>query len=435
MTDLRRRSFLTAATGVLAAGALASCSRGGSEGSAGPDDGASGTRVAWYGGQPVTEGLTAALDLFSQDNPDVPLTTESAPFDGYWDRMATQTAAGDPPAVMRMSMSYYAEYAERGALLDLAGPLSDGSIDASALDTDVAASGEIADGTYGVGQSSVSHAVFADADALAEHGFEMPADGWTWQDFEDLTTAYAEAAGDGSYGCNDNGGGLQAFEAFARQRSGDLFDESGALAVPADVIAEWFEMWDRLRSVGAAPPPDVTSEATGFEEALIATGRAPMQWGWVQQVTFYQPLVESSLQVAPVPAETRGDLSGLFVKALDLWCVSSRAADPDAAAQVVDFLLNDDRAIESVGITLGVPPSSRARDLLGADPESATGRAIDYIERISDQVGPPPGAWPNGYSALLSAFDRANANVAFGDADPTTAAQSVVDEAASALGG
>lgn len=434
MTTMQRRTFLTAGLGLVAAGALASCSRSSDDGGGDAgSSGAAGLRVAWYGGQPVTDGLTAALADFGTDNPDLTVTTESAPFDEYWDRLATQTAGGDSPDVMRMSMTYFDDYASRGALLDVASLLADGSIDASGLDADVAASGDIAGGTFGVGQSSIVYAVFVDPAQLEAVGLEAPETGWTWDDFESMATAYADAAPDDSFFCNDNGGAFQAFEVYARQQSGDLFTADGAWNVSADVIEAWFSMWAGWRDAGIVPPGDLTAETTGFENALLVKGKSPMQWGWVQQVTFYQPLTDNPLQVISVPSASDGDLSGLFVKALDFWCISADTADPASAAKVVDFLLNDERAITSIGLTLGVPPSQTARDLLAPDPDSAEGRAIAYVEAVSGEVGPPPPPWPVGYGEISGAFARANESVAFGEADAASAAASVMSAAESAL--
>lgn len=440
MKDLRRRTFLVTGLGLMTAGALASCSRGGSGGGGGGgqtsgsgDPDSASLRVSWYGGQPVHDGMAIALEAFGADHPDVTIATEFAPFGDFWDRLATQTAGGDSPDVFRMSMTYFDDYASRGALLDLGDLIGSGTIDTGALDADVAASGEVAGGTYGVGQSSIVFAVFVDPDQLKEAGLQAPSNGWSWDEFEELATAYAEATPEGTYGCNDNGGNFQAFEVYARQESGDLFTDDGELGFDAAVVEAWLAYWQRLREAGVVPPADLTAETEGFENALIVKDRCAMQWGWVQQVTFYQPLTDAPLQVVSVPAKTSGDLSGLFIKALDFWCVSATTKAPEQAAAVVDFMLNDERAIEAIGLTLGVPPSSNARSLLGADPESAPGRAIAYVEELTDQVGPPPPAWPVGYSEILSAFSRANEQVAFGEADPAAAAADLMSAAQAAL--
>ncbi|ACQ82141.1 extracellular solute-binding protein family 1 [Beutenbergia cavernae DSM 12333] len=434
MKDLQRRTFLGAGAGLLATGALTACGSGsgagggGGGGGGGEDQGAA--RVAWYGGQPVHDGMAAALDAFASDNPDVDLETEFAAFDDYWDKLATQTAGGTTPDVFRMSMSYFAEYAERGALLDLADAVGNGDIDTGDLDDDVAVSGDVADGTFGVGQSSIAFAVFVDPAQLDAVGLPAPDADWTWDDYEALTTEFHAAAGDDSYGSNDNGGNIQAFSVYARQLGGELFTQDGSFGVEQDAVEEWFALWERLRQSGAVPPADVTTESAGFENSLLVKGRSPLQFGWVQQVTFYQPLTENPLEVVTVPSMTSGDLSGLYIKALDFWCVSGTTSSPDTAASVVDFLINDDRAIEAIGLTLGVPPSARARELLGAAPDSAEGRAIAYIESITDQVGAPPPAWPSGYSAVSDAFARANEGIAFGDLDAAGAAAQVMEAAA-----
>jgi multiple sugar transport system substrate-binding protein len=135
------------------------------------------------------------------------------------------------------------------------------------------------------------------------------------------------------------------------------------------------------------------------------------------------------IDVVAVPAGADGTLSGQFVKALDLWCVSSETGDAERAAQVIDFLVNDDRAGEAIGVTLGIPPSERARSLLGAAPDSAAGKAIALVEAVTPQVGPSPAPWPQGYGELQTTFQRLSDDVGFGNSDPARAATAFVDEA------
>lgn len=234
------------------------------------------------------------------------------------------------------------------------------------------------------------------------------------------------------WGTADSGGNLQIFEVFARQHGSEVFADDGGLAVDPDVLAEWFELWEGLRRDGAAPGGDVTAESTSFETSTLVRGVTPVQFGWVQQVTFYQPLVEVPVTLIGVPTAD-GSAQGQFLKALDLWSVSATTEDPDGARDLVDFLVNDDAAITAIGVTLGVPPSQRARDLLAADPESPAGRCIAYVEELRDAVGESPAAWPAGYSEVLGAVERANQDVTFGRATPSEAASTVAEEATRAV--
>jgi len=427
MSPINRRTFLGAGGATLLAGALAGCGSGSGSGSA------NSLRVSWYGGQPAHEAVEGALTAFSDEEPDLNIATEKMAFGDFWDKLATEVAGGQGPDVLRMSMTYFAEYADRGVLLDLSDYVGD-QIDISALDDDVADSGAFNDGLYGVGQSSITHATFRNTQLVQEHGLELPTQ-WSWDDFRGFCEEFAEAAGSGKYGSTDAGGDLQVFEVWARQHGTDLFDEHG-LAVDADVIEEWLVMWQELREAGAVPAPDVSAESDSFETSQLAQLNAAITFGWVQQVAFFQPVIpDHPLEVAAVPGLTAGSLDGQFVKALDFWCITSESSNQDAAAELVDFFLNDERAINSIGLTLGVPPSASSRELLGLDPESAEGRAVAFVDEITDQVGPSPQAWPTGYGELQgTAFPRLNQDVGFGDATPAAAAAQFVEEAGRVLG-
>ncbi|APX33736.1 hypothetical protein BH708_14590 [Brachybacterium sp. P6-10-X1] len=425
MTRFTRRSLL-AAGGAAAALPLAACGPGARDASAD-------LLVAWYGGQPVHDGVGGALDAFREEHPDVPVTEQKAAFEDYWDKLATQVAGGQGPDLVRMSMTWLSEYADRGALLDL-GDLVGSSIDLADLDEDTAAAGTTAEGRFGIGQSSITQTTFRNPELVEEHGLELPPS-WSWDDFTEFATGLAEHAGPGTYGTTDAGGDFQLFEVFARQHGSELFDGQ-SLAVGTDVIEEWLGMWQSLRDAGAAPPPELTAEATGFENSPFATSEAAVTFGWVQQVTFFQPVMpEHPLEVADVPGATAGDRSGQFVTALDFWSVLSTSARTDDAAAVIDFLLHDPTAITSIALSLGVPPSVRARDLLTEDADPAAARAMAYVEEVTGTTGPPPDPWPKGYGALQGTeFGRLNEDVAFGKTTPSAAAASFVETAAGALG-
>ncbi|SDT36488.1 ABC transporter substrate-binding protein [Microlunatus soli] len=429
-SPLTRRALLgltAAAAGALATG----CSGGKNSGSA--TEGA--VRVGWYGGDPVHAAMKKALDAYHGKHSGVTISTEFSPFDGYWDKLATQTAGRNAPDVYRMSMSYFADYADRGALLDLSDQLGS-AIKTADLDADVAASGKIDDGTYGVGQSSISHAVFSRPAAWQKVGAEVSTADWTWESFAEAAKGYAGEAGKGMYGTPDVGGNIQIFEPYVRQRGREIFTPDGAgLAVQTEDLEEWFAYWQDLRSSKAAPPSSITAETGDFATSLLATGKSPLSFGWVQQITFYAPLVDDPLEVAALPSPEAGSLSGQFLKALDFWVVSSTSKNQQGALALVDYLINDPGAIKTLGLTLGVPPSKAGRDQLGSDPDSPEGKAIAYVEKIKDKVGKPPAAWPKGYGEIQELFGKLNEDVGFGKSDPAKAAAQFMTEAKQSLNG
>jgi multiple sugar transport system substrate-binding protein len=427
MAGLTRRTFLGIGGAAAAAAALPGCGVGGSDGGSGGSGGA--LRVAWYGGDPVHKAMAAALAAYTADRADTKINSEHAPFADYWDKLATQTAGRSGPDVFRMSMSYFSEYAQRGALLDLSDKAGS-AIRTDALDPDVAGSGRIDDKTMGIGQSSITHATFRNPALVAARGGKLPAE-WTWESFATFAKDFAADAGPSNYGTTDAGGSMQTFEVWARQNGSNVF-EDGKLAVAKDVVEGWFAYWDDLRKAKAAPPADVTAEGGSFETSQLSKKKSPVEFGWVQQIGFYQPLVkDAELAVGPVPGKTEGQ----FLKALDFWVVAATTKNADGAVQLVDFLLNDDRAVKAIGLNLGVPPSKKSRDLLAAEPNSANGRAIAYVESVQSKVGPSPAPWPKGYGELLETFTTLNENVGFKKSNPGAAADKFLSEAARVLKG
>lgn len=424
-TRFTRRALLTGGTAAVLP--LAACGPG-------AKDASSDLLVAWYGGQPVHDGVEGALDAYRAAHPDTPITTQKSAFEDYWDKLATQVAGGQGPDLVRMSMTWLSEYADRDALVDL-GDLVGSTIDVSTLDEDAASAGTTDTGQYGIGQSSITQSCFRNPSLVQEHGLELP-DSWDWGSFSEFATGFAEQAGKGMYGTHDAGGDFQLFEVFARQHGTELFDGQ-SLAVGADVIEEWLTMWQGLRTAGAAPSAEVTAESTGFENSQFATLHSAVTFGWVQQATFYQPVIpDHPLEVADVPGASAGDRSGQFVTALDFWSILSSSPRADDAAALIDFLLHDEEAITSIGLTLGVPPSSASRELLAESPDSAAGKAMAYVEEVAGTTGPPPAPWPRGYGALQSSeFGRLNEDVGFGKTTPKEAATSFLETAAAALAG
>ena len=93
---MSRRALLGAAGG-LALG-LGACSAPGA-GSSSPD-GAE-MRMGWWGNQTRTELTNQVIQAYQGANPGVTVAGEPAEWAGYWDRLATQTAADNAPTSSR----------------------------------------------------------------------------------------------------------------------------------------------------------------------------------------------------------------------------------------------------------------------------------------------------------------------------------------------
>ena len=109
MKKISRRTFLNVMGAAGAAGALAACG-GSSSGSGAAAGGASAAaggdvtiRITWWGGQSRHEYTQQLLDKYTELNPSVHFQATPSGWDGYFEKLATDTATGGMADIVQMT--------------------------------------------------------------------------------------------------------------------------------------------------------------------------------------------------------------------------------------------------------------------------------------------------------------------------------------------
>ncbi|MOA32918.1 putative ABC transporter substrate-binding protein YesO [compost metagenome] len=76
-------------------------------------------RIYWWGSQNRHDATQKAMELYTQLNPHVTFEPEYSGWDGYFNKMATMTAAKNMPDIVQMDSFYLEDYAKRGTLAEL----------------------------------------------------------------------------------------------------------------------------------------------------------------------------------------------------------------------------------------------------------------------------------------------------------------------------
>jgi len=429
--QISRRGLLgTAALGTasLTLG-LSGCSRGGSE----PDaaDGATAIRFAWWGSTPRHELTEQALDVFRSDNPDIAVTGEPGEFSAYFDRLATQTAAGDAPDVITLGGAYVAEYAQRGALLDL-GTLTD-QLDLSGMDETAVTNGQI-DGTQYAATTGVNAlAMITNPEVFEAAGVELPdASTWSWDDFEELAAEISANTDDGVYG---SAGVLthDSIDCWARQRGEALYTDDGQLGLTEDTLTEFFEMCERMIGSGAAPSATVITETSALpnEQTLLGTGKAAMMLTWSNALAAMSDASGASLQLLDVPGETPDP--GLWLQSSQYYAVSATSQHPEAAATLIDFLLTSPEAATIIKTDRGVPADAAIREAIAAELDERGQAEVAYIDYQSGKDLQQLVIGPAGSTAVADVTTRVLSDVMFGTMTPAEGAASWMEQAQQAI--
>lgn len=434
---LSRRTLLTTAAGIGLAGALASCSRGGggsTTGGGGGDGGTSGggasgaetIRFTFWGSDFRFEYTDAIVQAFMEANDDVTVEQEPGEWSGYFDRLATQTAAGDEPDVINMDGKFLAEYAGRGVLADL----EQLDIDLSSMATSDLDSGRL-DGTlYAISTGQNAWVIMANPAVFEAAGVDMPDDKtWTWDDLMEIATAVSDS---GTDHIGISGGGSYAdMTIWARQQGEDLWGPDG-MAMSQDVFASWMQFYLDLQTSGATLSASGTEEenALSLEQQAFGTGKAAMTWAWTNTYGSICDAVGSEDIVMLRPPSVTGVVTenGLYGKASMFWSISARTEAPESSAKLVDFLINDPTANTLQMLDRGVPSNPEVVERLQADLSDVDRYVVDFMTEVLAEISTAPAVQPMGASTAPDVFTRYLSEVRFESMTPADAAAAAIDE-------
>lgn len=425
-----RRHVLALASAVPALGVMAAC---GPNTGGGGDGGSSSIRLAWWGNASRDEETREVVDLF-RESTGAEVQVEPSEWDAYWDKLATQTAAGDGPDVLQMDEQYLAEYASRGVLLDLEEAGADTSgLDQDALETGVVDGAGLAAVPTGLNAAAVliNPAVFDAA------GVEIPDDEtWTWDDYLETAEAITAGSEEGVFGTAQLADNPAAFPVWLRQNGAALWSDGG-VGFDEAAAQSWFEFAQKVADSPSSPSADehVEDSSRSIDQSLFATDAMGMIITWSSISVNYDSMMDDSTQLLKMPSTTGSAAeAALWYKASMYWAITATTGDQDTAVELLEFLLNDVDAGTIIGFDRGVTSNTEVRDVVLEDISAADRKPADYLDRIADELGEAPDSTPPGGTVYESALTRAAQDLIFGTSDVAAAAGGLVSELSSAVG-
>lgn len=441
-TTRTRARRAAAAAGVTAAAlALAACAGGDSglgpaaaESSAPPaEECPCEIRFSWWGSDTRHAATQEIIDAFEAENPDITVVPDFTDWGGYWDKLATSVAAGDAPDVITQEERYISDYASRGVLADLSAL----DIDTSKIDESILASGQTADGQFGIPTGVNAYAMVVDPQIFSEAGVDLPDDAtWTWEDYVEIANEISAKAPDGVYGTQDYGFNEAGLNVLARQRGESLYTEDGELGVSAETAADFFQISLDLQKGGGQPDParSVEIQAAGQEGSLVGTNAGAMGVWWTNQLGSLSKTSGRDLQLLRLPGESEYERSGMYLKPAMFYAVSATSEYPQASAKFVDFLLNDPAAAKIMLTDRGLPANTEVRESILAELDAPNTKAAEFMADLSADIVDAPPVPPNGSGDVVDILERINTEVLFERLTPEQAAEQFLSEVEAAIG-
>lgn len=298
------------------------------------------------------------VDAWNEANPDVQVELVQGSWDNVHDQLVTQFQGGTAPDVIHDESADIMGFAEQGYLADLSGYLSDDT--KSAVSDDIWGTVTASDGSIVAAPTLLqSYVVFANTDAFADAGVELPTgDSLAWDDFQALA---GQVAGDG-FGL---GWGLQQPTAAVMNLSlgfdGTYFD-GDAINVGANELAVPERIHAMAYEDGSLDPVSLTQSGSDVLPGFF-DGKYPM---YVAGNYIAQQITESAPEgfnwaVLPPLAGTAGAVQAANPQTMS---VAAESEHVEESAAFIDFFMQaDHQAALAQGDWL-IPSSTAARDLV-----------------------------------------------------------------------
>jgi multiple sugar transport system substrate-binding protein len=419
---VRHGRFAVAATLVLAL--LTGCGTIGGNGDSSSGNGAVTLRLTWWGNPTRAAATQAAVALFEQSHPGITVQAEPSAYPGYYDKLNTQISAGDAPDVFQADV--VARYAGTGSVANLSTYRN--TLNTSKFDAGYLAQGSYHGSLYEIPAGANVFALVYDPSAISKAGARAPGPGLTWQQYAQLAEAITASSGGKMWGAGDDSASTQALEFFVRQRGHNLYATDGrSLGFTAQDLIDWWQYWADLRKSGGVPPQDVTEPGvTGdVTKVPIAKGQVAMDV-WGTSTT----LPGTNWQYTAIPGEAGHP--GMYLKRSVNWAVYGNSKHPKEAAELIDFLVNDQRAGLKLGMTRGAPANSAVLGALTPTLSGADKQVATYTQYVAEpgHNSPPPPQFPTAALQIeTDLFVRMAENVWYGRNSVTDAANQFVSQA------
>jgi multiple sugar transport system substrate-binding protein len=308
---------------------------------------------------------------------------------------------------MQHDYARMAEWVSKGLLLPLDEYVEAGILDFSNIADSAVASGRVDGKLYGLNLGNNSQAWILDVDAFEKAGIPLPAQNWTWEDFEKITLELHDKLG--IWGM---GGHLDD-----RQIWKSLYMGYGYLPFGPDnkslgyeddqPLIDHLKMILRLIEAEAIPSHEVwlsEYQTSGPENSALVQGKAAMIYQWSNQITAVWTAAgeDRNLKMVHLPRPKDGCCPSNYFKPSMFFAITKDAKQPKEAAMFIDFFTNSLEANQILMAERGVPISSVVQEGLKASLTAPQQEMFDFLARVAEDNTPIHPPDPAKFSELAN---------------------------------
>lgn len=392
------------------------------------EDGKIVLRIAWWGNPTRDERTQAVIDLYTELNPNVTFETEPVGWSGYWDKLATQTAAGSLPDIIAQDFAFIGQYINKGVLADLTPYTKNGALDLSDISDSILQGGKGENGLYGIPLGMNALGYCYNTRLMGNAHIDSIDPDWTWDDFDKMVEDVYKSTGVQSETPIWDDPKFM-LEYLLRQNGMKLYSDDGkSLGFSYnDVVIKFFERLKTGIDNGSYPRAEEFANIKTMEQNMFVTGQTLGGFIWSNFFVAYSDLAKDNLALTVIPNDN--GKSGLYLKPSMFFAVSETSKQKEAAAKFINFFTNSVEANNILLAERGIPIAGKVREGIKEHVSDIVVKTFDYIslaEKYATPVSKPEPAAAAQVTKLIKSYYE---QVAYDITTPEEAAKGLVEEA------
>jgi multiple sugar transport system substrate-binding protein len=391
-------------------------------------------RFSWWGNEARNEATINAIRDYESKHPGTKIIPEYSTIDGFYNKLMTQIAAGNPTDVFSNNAEWMTPIFDVDGMLDLTE-----LIDVSTHNPMVNQACSINGRLYGVGVSLNANVIYYNKTQARELGITVPTGPYTWADLLKICEDVYTKSNGSTYGMVDlrmiNGTEtwIPAFNKTHDSRESPFPWTDTEVIINGDDIVSFMSFFNNLPK-GVLMPPDEVATLSSHVDVPIARRKTFFAFEYSGSFAMYQSQTKDELDMIEYPHDGKGKGNAVSARPGIILSVYSKAKNKPLAVDFIRYFANDPAAGLILKTVRGVLPSTTQREAVLANP-TALSDVDKKIFAITDQVykktvdpfyAPPPGV-----STLFGGDNlyvkRIGQDVAFGRITPQEAGRQFED--------
>lgn len=390
-------------------------------------------RVTWWGNEVRNEKTQAALALYSEAHPEVLIDGQFSEWTDYWHELSIAAAGRSLPDVLQMDYAYLNQYTEHNLLLDLTPYVAEGSLNLSAAQETVVASGQVDGKLYAVATGINAPALVYNKTVTDAAGVTVK-DNMTLDEFVDLArTIYVNTGYKTNYAC---GVGHNILSTYLRG-NGRILYEDGRLGVDDPTEFEpFFAVYEQGHlegwHIGAEVFAKIPAGSVPQDPLVAGTQPENSSWSvlcWSNQYMAYAAAAPAGVELKLTTQPTENPGRSNFLKPSQFFAVAANSPNQETAVDLIDYWTNSVAANEILLGERGVPLSQTVSAAITSQLSPADQEVLTFVNEViapnSSPLNPPD---PSGSFEVAALINTLVEQVAGGQLTATDAAETLYRE-------